>query len=158
MRKISIYFGMKLCKASYQSRNMKKTAILILVLMMGSGFYHRTFGHTDIYTTSGGEIIFSFASIEQGGNETGSILRFAPVLNLQSFVNFDVTDKAGFFSGIFLTDHCADSVLHTVKTPGSLSFRYRYIYFVDVESIAALGLSFLAVPSFLASSKVLFNP
>jgi hypothetical protein len=54
---------------------------------------------TDIYTTSGGEIIFSFARIQQDGNETGSILRFAPFFNIQSFVNFDVTERAGFFLG-----------------------------------------------------------
>jgi hypothetical protein len=79
---------------------MKKILFFALSLVMVSGFYQRSFSQTDIYTTSGGEIIFSFANIEQDGNETGSILRFAPVLNLQTFVNFDVTDKAGFFLGL----------------------------------------------------------
>jgi hypothetical protein len=79
---------------------MKKITFLVLGLVIGTGFLHTSFGQTDIYTTSGGEIIFSFASIEQDGNETGSILRFAPVLNLQSFVNFDVAEHAGFFVGL----------------------------------------------------------
>jgi len=79
---------------------MKNIKGLLLIAMILIWFHPRSLAQTEIYTTSGGEIIFSFASIEQDGNETGSILRFAPVLNLQSFVNFDVTDHAGFFAGL----------------------------------------------------------
>lgn len=79
---------------------MKYFRLLLLILATGTWFHHGSLAQTNIYTTSGGEIIFSFASIEQDGNETGSILRFAPVLNLQSFVNFDVADHVGFFAGL----------------------------------------------------------
>ncbi len=33
-----------------------------------------------IYTTTSGEVIFSFANINFKGNKTGSIIRFAPVV------------------------------------------------------------------------------
>ena len=79
---------------------MKGWIILGLTLVLNILIIRETYSQADIYTTSGGEIIFSFATIQQDGNETGSILRFAPVLNMQTFVNFDVTDRAGFFLGL----------------------------------------------------------
>ena len=79
---------------------MKRTIVFLLTIIIGAGFIQKSFGQTDIYTTSGGEIIFSFAGIEQDGNEKGSILRFAPVLNIQSFVNFDISDYTGFYVGL----------------------------------------------------------
>lgn len=53
-----------------------------------------------IYTTTGGEIIFSFATINYLGNEEGSITRFAPVFNFQNWVHFDQSDHFGYFSGL----------------------------------------------------------
>lgn len=51
------------------------------------------------YFTSGGEFIFSFADVEYRGNDDGSILRFAPILNIQSYFNYDPNDYLGFFAG-----------------------------------------------------------
>jgi hypothetical protein len=45
------------------------------------------------YTTSGGEIIFSFADINNQGNETGNIMRFSPFFNLQSNLNLQCRNK-----------------------------------------------------------------
>lgn len=61
-----------------------------------------TFGQDKkkVYTTSSGEMIFSFASIAANGNEQGSILRFSPVINIQNWVNFDKADNFGFFTGL----------------------------------------------------------
>lgn len=53
-----------------------------------------------VYTTSSGEMIFSFASIAANGNEEGSVLRFSPVINIQNWVNFDKADNFGFFTGL----------------------------------------------------------
>jgi len=53
-----------------------------------------------IYTTTSGELIFSFASINNAGNEEGGIMRFSPVINIQNWVNFDKSEKLGFFSGL----------------------------------------------------------
>jgi len=78
---------------------MKKVFYTVFLLFLYLSISFKTFGQTNIYTTSGIEILFSFANIQQDGNETGSILRFAPVLNSQTFVNFDVAENAGFFIG-----------------------------------------------------------
>lgn len=53
-----------------------------------------------IYTTTSGELIFSFANINYKGNETGSILRFSPVVNIQNWINIDQTENFGWFSGL----------------------------------------------------------
>jgi hypothetical protein len=53
-----------------------------------------------IYTTTSGELIFSFASVDYAGNEEGSIMRFSPVINIQNLVNFDQSEKLGFFAGL----------------------------------------------------------
>jgi hypothetical protein len=54
------------------------------------------------YATTGGELIFSWADITQGGAEGNSNLRFAPVINLQTNVNRDFSKKVGIFTGLAL--------------------------------------------------------
>jgi hypothetical protein len=54
------------------------------------------------YATTGGELIFSFADITQGGSERNSTFRFAPVINLQTNVNRDFSKKVGIFTGLAL--------------------------------------------------------
>jgi hypothetical protein len=53
-----------------------------------------------IYTTTSGELIFSFASINDAGDEDGSIMRFSPVINIQNWLNYDKSEKLGFFTGL----------------------------------------------------------
>jgi hypothetical protein len=53
-----------------------------------------------IYTTTSGELIFSFANINYKGGETGSIMRFSPVVNIQNWINIDKTENFGWFSGL----------------------------------------------------------
>jgi len=55
-----------------------------------------------VYTTTSGELIFSFADINYKGGETGSILRFSPVVNIQNWVNIDKTENFGMFTGLSL--------------------------------------------------------
>jgi hypothetical protein len=54
----------------------------------------------NVYTTTSGELIFSFASVVDNGSEEGSILRFSPVFNIQSWVNIDQSDHFGIFTGL----------------------------------------------------------
>jgi hypothetical protein len=54
------------------------------------------------YTTTGMEMIFSWADIDQAATAGESSLRFAPVINMQSMVHFDLSDKVGLFSGFGL--------------------------------------------------------
>lgn len=76
---------------------MKRISILlgsiVLVSLTASG-------QSKTYTTSGVEVIFSLADIEQGGVSQSSTLRFAPVINLSSMLNRDVTDRFGLFTGL----------------------------------------------------------
>src|SRR5688572_450145 len=53
-----------------------------------------------VYTTTSGELIFSFASVDYAGNEEGSIMRFSPVINIQNWLNYDKSEKLGFFTGL----------------------------------------------------------
>jgi len=54
------------------------------------------------YVTSGGELIFSLASIEQNGSNENSTLRFSPVVNLQVMLNKDLGKNFGLFTGLAL--------------------------------------------------------
>jgi len=52
------------------------------------------------YTTSGGEMIFSFATIDNNGGESGNIMRWSPFINFQNLVNYDFNNNLGVFSGL----------------------------------------------------------
>jgi hypothetical protein len=52
-----------------------------------------------VYTTTSGEIIFSFANINYKGNEEPSVIRFSPVFNFQNWVHFDKSENFGVFTG-----------------------------------------------------------
>ncbi len=53
-----------------------------------------------VYTTTSGELIFSWAGISQNGTETGSVMRFSPVVNIQNWVNIDKSENFGLFTGL----------------------------------------------------------
>jgi len=59
-------------------------------------------GRSKAYVTSGGELIFSLASIEQNGNNESSTLRFSPVVNFQVMLNKDLGKNFGLFTGLAL--------------------------------------------------------
>ena len=52
------------------------------------------------YWSTGFEMLFSFADIEQDGISKSSIIRWAPVINVQTFFNYDATKNFGIFTGI----------------------------------------------------------
>ncbi len=59
-----------------------------------------SFSQLDTYTTTGLEIIFSLADVEDNGVGQSSILRFAPVINIETMFNADMSDRFGFFTGL----------------------------------------------------------
>jgi len=69
------------------------------------------------YTTSGGEMIFSFASIDDNGSETGNIMRWSPVFNFQNMANYDVSNNFGFFTGLNIRN--VGFIYDNYKAPGS---------------------------------------
>lgn len=54
----------------------------------------------NVYTTTSGELIFSFADITSNGSDQSSVLRFSPVFNIQNWVNIDRGEHFGFFTGL----------------------------------------------------------
>ncbi|HEY3385766.1 MAG TPA: hypothetical protein VGK46_04595, partial [Saprospiraceae bacterium] len=60
------------------------------------------YSQSRFYNTYGAEMIFSFANIEDNGVEQESRMKWAPVLNIQSYLNKDLSDKFGLFTGIAL--------------------------------------------------------
>jgi hypothetical protein len=53
-----------------------------------------------VYTTTSAKIIFSWAEINYKGDETGSVIRFSPVVNIQNWINIDKTEPFGMFTGL----------------------------------------------------------
>lgn len=76
---------------------MKRTILIIFIAGLISNF---GFSQSKSYWSSGSEMIFSFATIDDNGSETGNIMRWAPVLNLQGMYNYDVSKSFGLFTGI----------------------------------------------------------
>jgi hypothetical protein len=52
-----------------------------------------------VYTTTSGELMFSFANINYLGSEEPSVIRFSPVFNIQNWVNIDQSENFGIFTG-----------------------------------------------------------
>ena len=75
---------------------MKKIYIIFLLAIIPfiSGAQKTT------YWTSGGEMIFSFARIDNQGDESGNIMRFSAFFHIQSLFNVDFNRNAGFFTGV----------------------------------------------------------
>ncbi len=75
---------------------MKK---IVLLLFIGALGLLSTVKAQKFYTTSGGEMIFSFATIDNNGNDGSSIMRWSPVFNFQFFGNYDFSKNAGLIFG-----------------------------------------------------------
>jgi hypothetical protein len=77
------------------------------------------------YVTTGGELIFSFANVEQNGNSNGSPLRFSPVVNLQVMLNKDINKSFGVFTGLALRN--VGYIMHDYIDPkDSLSYKKKF--------------------------------
>jgi hypothetical protein len=76
---------------------MKRITILLIALVLFTG---RSYGQMKTYTTTGLEIIFSLADINDKGTDQSSILRFEPVINIETMYNADMSSKFGIFSGL----------------------------------------------------------
>ncbi|HRW89961.1 MAG TPA: hypothetical protein P5027_08420 [Flavobacteriales bacterium] len=72
---------------------------LLLPLLLGSTLAQAQ-GPKEWYWTSGGEWIFSMATLDVNGNDNGNILRFSPFFNVQGMANYDFNDHVGLFAGL----------------------------------------------------------
>ena len=78
---------------------------LICLAVFGLSFTVQGFSQSEkskpkAYVTTGGELIFSFANVEQNGNSESSTMRFSPFFNLQVMVNKDLNKNFGVFTGL----------------------------------------------------------
>ncbi len=71
----------------------------ILLLVIGMFGLSNNSVAQKFYTTSGGEMIFSFAYIDNNGNNGSNIMRWSPVFNFQFFGNYDFSKHAGLIFG-----------------------------------------------------------
>jgi len=76
---------------------MKNLLLLFIFIMLVS---RPGFSQKRVYTTSAAETILSFANIDDNGSNEGSIIRYAPVINVQTVLNSDVNSHVGFFIGL----------------------------------------------------------
>ena len=72
---------------------------ILLVVGMFALMANTANAQVNSYLTSGGEIIFSFANIDNNDINPENIIRFSPVFNLQVYGNFDFNKNFGLFVG-----------------------------------------------------------
>ena len=77
---------------------MRKFTLVILFLYAFTSFAQEN--KTKVYGSFSLEMIFSFATIDNQGYDQGNIMRWAPVINPQSMINFDFGKYFGLFSGL----------------------------------------------------------
>lgn len=66
---------------------MREIVILLTLSFFVVGI---TQGQKKVYSTTGGELIFSSASATQGGVNLNTTIRFSPVFNIQNIVHIDM--------------------------------------------------------------------
>lgn len=76
---------------------MKRITLLVVMAIFTFGF---GFSQSQSYFSSGGEMIFSMATIDDNGSDDGNILRWSPVFNWQGIYNHDINNNFGLFTGL----------------------------------------------------------
>ena len=86
-------------KKSYHMKIPKSILVLILVILsVKPGTSNAQ--ETRSYSTSGGEIIFSWADASTDSFDLDIITRFSPVLNIQWQYHYDLNNNFGLFTGL----------------------------------------------------------
>lgn len=73
---------------------------IILLISLFALLALPSFSQMKSYSTTGWEIIFSLADIEDNGTDQSSTLRFEPFINIETFYHLDMSSKVGLFSGL----------------------------------------------------------
>lgn len=89
------------------------TSTLLLILLVS----FKGFSQSKTYVTSGLELIFSWAEISDNNKGESADLRFAPVINIQSFTHLDFSEKFGIYSGLAIRN--VGYIYGNYKTPVS---------------------------------------
>jgi len=70
--------------------------LLAILICLGPSL---VLGQRKTYTTTGGELIFSFANPTIGGVSQPNTVRFSPFFNIQTQVHHDLNDRFGILTG-----------------------------------------------------------
>ena len=104
---------------------MKRTLCLaFLGLFLAIQCFSQKTNPSKAYVTSGGELIFSLASIEQNGNNENATLRFSPAVNFQVMLNKDVNKNFGVFTGLALRN--VGYILPDYKDTNNLEYKKKF--------------------------------
>lgn len=76
---------------------MKKIGCLLLFFML---MVASAKSQSEWYASYGGEMLFSFGDIDDHGQEGNSLLRWAPVLNIYTYANKDISEHIGIYGGL----------------------------------------------------------
>ncbi len=78
---------------------MKRISTFLLFVAL-AGLHHVCAQDNKVYSTSMLEIQLSWANVTMNGEELGGPVRFSPFFNLSDYINVDLSDKTGLFSGL----------------------------------------------------------
>lgn len=87
---------------------MKKLSTLLLCLIVLNATAQESSGSSESsgqknnYLSFSTEMIFSFAAIDNHGNDEGNKMRWAPVINPNWLYNHDFSQNMGMFTGLFI--------------------------------------------------------
>ncbi len=76
-------------------KNIKSSFLIISCLLFLTG----SVKSQDIYSTSGGEMIFSWPEVNTSAGSVNKSMRFTAMFNFGQYWNFDMNNNFGFYSG-----------------------------------------------------------
>lgn len=101
---------------------MKKITIILLVFL-ALGVNAQENEQKKKYASFSTEMIFSFATIDNRGNTDGNIMRWAPVFNPQTMLNYDLNNTFGVFTGMAIRN--VGFIYEDPFDPNNTKFKYR---------------------------------
>jgi hypothetical protein len=98
----------------------------LLIIFTAIFIWFNISAQSKTYWSSGGEMLFSFANISDNGTSGGSVLRWAPVINLQGTFNSDFNQNLGVFTGLAVRNvgYIYDNY-HVRNTDGTFGEEYK---------------------------------
>jgi hypothetical protein len=79
---------------------MKKIFSFMIIVLLIHPCFSGTAHAQDVYTTTGGELLFQSGTIEKAGAHVNTDLRFTLFFHVNEYVHFDIGNYVGFYTGI----------------------------------------------------------
>ncbi len=116
---------------------MKYSGLLLLILFLQA--LQPGFAQKQVYTTSGGEMIFQMSDVNSGGSEPETNLRWTVFLHLGSYTHMDFTNNIGMYSGLALRNIGFISNEDDPNNPGNYMKTIRRTYNLGIPLALKLG-------------------